>query len=675
MPIQQRFRQAHLDFHTGAACEDVGADFDASSFAGTLQAAHVNSINLFAKCCYGYSYYPTQVGTQHPHLKFDLLGRQIEALHRVDIRCPIYISVKWDDLAAIQHPEWVCVNKEGQMLMRKPLANTFSTWSTLDLSSSYSEYVVAQVEELFQRYGEEIDGFWFDICFPMPNYSPWGQAHMLRAKVNLEDDEAVWTYARQQDLKFFERMTRLIGAQNPQATVFYNGTITNAMGEMLPYMSQFEVESDPVQDYIWGYMHFPVLARQARTYGKEFVALTGRFHRSWSDFGGLKAQDQLDYEAGTILAAGGRICIGDQLHPRGMLDAAAYRTIGKVFARVEQLEPWLIDATPAAELAILDLGQGGPTDPGVGKLSAEVDGAAQALLEIGRQFDVVDHHVDLSRYPALVLPHAVALDDGWRSRLADYLRQGGKLVLSGTAALDPASGQFALNEIPVEWVGPAPTVPSFMRLEPALVGETELATDYDYVFYDQQYLVRPKPGPGITGYGNISRALFTRTWQHLTGHRHAGVGESLNTPVIVQSEQVLYLAAPLFTAYRNYDYWVYRAILQNALRNFLDPALLLPGGPGWVEFTLHSQAASRDHLARKIVHLVAFQTRRTFQPIPHADQSWPISGLWFKLRAEQAPSRVYLAPDEQSLPFRLEAGYLRVDLPAVGTHTVIVVEG
>ena len=42
---------------------------------------------------------------------------------------------------------------------------------------------------------------------------------------------------------------------------------------------------------------------------------------------GRITQVQLDYECGTILAAGGRICVGDQLHPRGVLDPAVYRTV------------------------------------------------------------------------------------------------------------------------------------------------------------------------------------------------------------------------------------------------------------------------------------------------------------------------------------------------------------
>src|SRR5512140_1786704 len=118
--------------------------------------------------------------------------------------------------------------------------------------------------------------------------------------------------------------------------------------------------------------------------------MTGRFHKSWADFGGLKTQDQLDYECGTILAAGGKICVGDQLHPRGVLDPAVYRLLGHSFERVEKLEPWLKDARPAAEAGILALGQAVDVLPGIGSHSPDVEGTAQVLLECGIQFDILD---------------------------------------------------------------------------------------------------------------------------------------------------------------------------------------------------------------------------------------------------------------------------------------------
>lgn len=671
-----RYRQVHLDFHTALECDGVGADFDAQTFVDTLKMGHVDTVNIFGKCHHGYSYYPTKVGVMHPKLGFDLLGAQIEALHKADIRCPIYVSVKWDDVAGAQHPEWVCVDQDGRAVMRPPASGEWG-WTTVDVSSGYADYFLAQMEEIADRYRGDVDGFWLDICFPIPNYSAWGQARMRAAGVRIDDPAAVLRYTREQDLAFFRRVTETIRRVAPGATIYYNGTTNAMMGEVADYVTHFEVESLPTSGGAWGYLHFPIVGRQARTYGKEMIGMTGRFHKSWADFGGLKTQDQLDYECGVILSGGGRICVGDQLHPRGVLDPAVYRLLGKCFARVEALEPWLVDSVPTAEVGILNLGDHASRAAGFGLYSADVEGAAQALLEAGIQFDVIDGSGDLDRYHALILGDGASPDEALLEKLSAYLERGGRLVLSGTATLAADGETFRLAQVPVRYRGPVPTVPSYIRPDELLAGgisddPNRLAVDYDYVYYDQAHLVEPLAGAET--HGLLKRALFNRTWEHFTSHQHAPVGESLGAPLVVKNAGVLYFAAPLFAAFRSHDYWAYREMAVNALRAFLPPPLLIPQGPGWVEFSLHQQPAGEGRPARKIVHVVAYHPRRSLQTVPHADQSWLTAGLGVKVKLDAPPRRVYLAPEGRDLSFVHGDGYAQIELPPIGPHAVVVIE-
>src|SRR4028119_1898932 len=88
-PLQTHQRQIHLDFHTSPYIPDVGSEFNANEFAQTLKKAHDNSVTTLAKCHHGMCYFPTKTGTQHPALNGrDMLGEQIEALHRAGIRAP-----------------------------------------------------------------------------------------------------------------------------------------------------------------------------------------------------------------------------------------------------------------------------------------------------------------------------------------------------------------------------------------------------------------------------------------------------------------------------------------------------------------------------------------------------------------------------------------------------------
>jgi hypothetical protein len=668
MSVRLRYRQIHLDFHTSPVCEDVGVNFDAQAFAERLKAGAVDSINIFAKCHHGMSYYPTKVGVMHPHLKFDLLGEQIEALHKADITCPVYVSIMWDDWAAQEHPEWLVIDKDGRAVMRRPLSGEWG-WSTMDVGSGYADYVRAQVAEICDNYA--IDGMWFDITWPLPNYSPWGMQRMAAAGVKADDERQAQAFAVQTLGAFYDRMSKFVRAKAPDALIYYNGTITASMRWTLPYLTHFEIESLPTSG-LWGYLHYPMFARQARTYGIPMLGMTGRFHKSWADFGGLKTHDQLDYECGAILAAGGAICVGDQLHPSGVLDPAVYRLTAHSFSRVKALEPWLTGAVPTAEVAIQLLDRAELALPRAGhSYPPAVEGAAQMLLEAAVQFDIVDPDGALDKYAVVILADTGEIDAKLADKLRAYLAQGGKLLVSGVAGL--ANGKFGLDEIPVIYKEPAPTIPSYVRPDAGLTAGSELADDYDYVIYNTAHVVQPVAG--AESFGVLRRALFNRTYEHYTSHQHAPVGEDLHAPFVVQKGPVVYIAAEIFRAYREHDYWAYRAIALAALTRLLPKPFLKVHGPGWVEGNLHLQTATAEHPARRIVHLVTYQPRRSMQAIPHVDQSWPVAGVHIQVRLDgDTPRYAYLAPEKIPLEIKTVEGYAELSLPPIDVHTVIVIE-
>jgi hypothetical protein len=670
-------RQIHLDFHTPGDTPDVGIHFNGAHFASTMKAAHVESVNVFAKCHHGYSYYPSSVGTMHPGLGRDLLGEQIAALHAAGIRAPIYVSIGWDDLAGELHPEWIITTREGRTLMRQPMSDHSPLheqvgWSWMDVASGYGDYVCDQVRELCGKY--DVDGFWFDIVGVLPNYSSWGQARMREAGVDISDDAACRRYAGARLTEFLDRVSATIREQVPAASIFFNGTTGPNSAGTLAFQTQLEVESLPTgAESQWGYLHYPITARFARSLGVPIVGMTGRFHKSWADFGGLKTREQLDYECGTILSAGGAVSIGDQLDAEGVLDAAVYRTIGHSFEHVAEIEPWLAGAKRVSEVGIL----GGQHNEGLlnfAEFSAGVNGAAQVLLELGIQFDVVDPaSFPVDRYPVLVVPDGFVPTDHVLARLEEARRTGAKIVVSGLTSFDEAKGEFLIPGIPVTMLGAAPTVPSYIRDSVPASVSPEFADDYDYAFYDQAYLVRPIDG--ATPLGLLKRARYTRTWEHFYGHAQAPVGASLDAPWGVLSKDVLYLAAPLFLGYLNHDYWVYRALLENAFDRFIPSRAVRLEGPAWLEVGLATQDASPDHPDRSIVHLTAYNPRRTSHPVARVDEGARVgAGITLTLSTAAPVSRAYLAPSGPDLDFIEATGSVSITLPELGTHSIVVVE-
>src|SRR4051794_4878727 len=159
-------RQIHLDFHTSPFIPDVGAAFDAEQFARTMKDAHVNSVTVFAKCHHGHLYYNTNRPERHPSLPKDLnlLGEQVEALHRHGIRAPIYISLQCDEYAADLHPDWVAKDVEGKPVGAGPLA---AGWQILDMSTPYQDFAAEQTQEIVSLF-KPVDGIFFDMCWDQP---------------------------------------------------------------------------------------------------------------------------------------------------------------------------------------------------------------------------------------------------------------------------------------------------------------------------------------------------------------------------------------------------------------------------------------------------------------------------------------------------------------------------
>jgi hypothetical protein len=144
MNSQLPFRQIHLDFHTSPHIPGIAADFDAGEFIDTLQDGRVNSITVFARCHHGYCYYPTQVGTPHPHLERpDLLGEMVAACRAVGIRVGGYTTVTWDELAWETHPEWRHITPAGRI--GGPAGSPLQPgWKNMCMNTSYADYVLAQ---------------------------------------------------------------------------------------------------------------------------------------------------------------------------------------------------------------------------------------------------------------------------------------------------------------------------------------------------------------------------------------------------------------------------------------------------------------------------------------------------------------------------------------------------
>jgi hypothetical protein len=659
-PFSLPFRQIHLDFHTGPAVPDVGRDFDAREFARTMKRAGVTSVTVFAKCHHGHLYYVTKRPERHPGLRagLDLTGEQVEALHREGIRAPIYISVQCDEYAANTHPEWIARNADSSIVGWRGGKTWFGAgWQILDMSSPYQEFLAEQTREVLARF-KPVDGIFFDMCWDQPSASQAAIRGMLAAGLDPEREADRQAYAHRVSLAYMDRFYRMVKASAPRATVYFNSRSYFNLAQEVKYQSQVEIEALPTGG--WGYMFFPRVVRFGRQFGKPYMGMTARFHKSWADFGGLKPYAALEYETAQMMANGARCSIGDQLHPRGRLDRAAYELIGKVYARVAEREPWLEGAEAVTEVGLFQA----PAKHVTAIESTGTDeGAARMLIQLRQQFDVVQPQGNFEKYAVLVLPDCIAVDPALAKRLRAFLKRGGKVLATGTSGLSADGTQVLLPELGIVAKGVSPYTTTYIRFGPEIGRDVPPS---DHVMYERG--LRVVAGRGAKTLARVVEPYFERAWDHFSSHRQTPPAKVTNWAAAVEKGGVAYVPFPLFAAYANHGNYPYRLLVRNLLDRLLPDPLLRVCAPTSTEATVMRQKG------RTIVHVLQYCPERRAPNLDIVEDIVPIANVALSLRLARRPKRVYLAPSRAAVPFQYKDGRVEATLAEVRGHEMVVLE-
>lgn len=662
------FRQVHLDFHTSPAIPGVGEDFNADEFIRTLQLGHVNSVTVFAKCHHGYSYYPTQIGTVHPSLKRDLLGEMVSACHEAGIRICAYTTVTWDELAWENHPEWRQVKPDGNV-GRRNSTMLQPGWKNLDMSSSYADYVIAQIEEVMDMY--DVAEIFIDIVRFIGD--PPGDLPQLRqmkaAGRDPEDPQQRILYALDLERRFMDRCTGAIRAKDPQMGIFYNSRLKMendpALGNR-PEMNNFthlEIESLP--GGFWGYDHFPMYVRYYQTFDTELLAMTGRFHTMWGDFGGLRNRAALEFECFQGLAHGATISIGDQLHPRGRLDKAVYQRIGEVFEAVEQREQWVEGSVPLPEIGVLTA-NGAPGIRGDSDIPAQDVGTLHVLEQLKQQFSYVDNGSDFSPYSVVVLPDSTIITPETADRLRAFVQAGGGLIVCGNAGLDAATGDYLLADVMgASYDGPAEFAPDYLMLSDDISANIEpMAHSCEL----QGVRLNVQDGVEVLAYSG--KPYFNRTWEHFCSHQYTPLEGQTDEPIIIQKGRVITIARPLFTEYAQSARRVHKQVIANCLSRLLpEPVVGANNLPSTGIVTVRQQG---DDL---IVHVLHYVHQRRGKTLDIIEDILPLHNVELSIRATSQPASVELVPEHETLTADYADGYVRFTVPVVNGYQIIRLAG
>lgn len=655
-----RFRQVHLDFHTSELIAGIGGKFNKRQFQEALKVGHVNSITIFSKCHHGYSYHPTKVGKMHPHLKFDLLARQIDACREIGVRCPIYLSAGLDELAAFANPTWVTKKKDGTTY--KPLEVEWFV-RILRFNSPYLAYLCAQIEEVVQRWPDN-DGIFLDIVGAPRDYSGDALIEMKRRGLNPELDSDVDIYAADVLLDYYKQTTAAARSVRKNTPVFHNsGHIAIGAHQALNFNSHLELESLPTGG--WGYDHFPLSARYAITTKFDFLGMTGKFHNTWGEFGGFKRAAALKHECGAMLAYGAKCSVGDQLHPNGEMNRDTYRILGEAYAEVEQKEPWCDYVKPVTRIALVSAEGNQGKWRGHGTVCRADEGVSRMLLELHQPFLVLDEMTSWDGYDLVVLPEGYVMTPAKLAKARKFLAGGGKIIAAGSALLDETNTRFALDP-GAKLLGRSKGEVDYL----VATGLTpEVAVKSSIVIQGGAYEIKPTTAQVLA---ERREAYFNRTWEHYCSHQHAPDAPGKASPAAVIGKQIAYFAHDLFTKYRLHGQPLYRDFFESALRHLLGGKLPVTTNlPTGGRINLMEQTKQR----RYVTHLLYAPTsvRGKFRDlnIELIEDLIPLRDTRVALRLPKKVKSVRLVPDGEALGFTQADGVVSFTVPEFTSHQMV----
>ncbi len=653
-------RQVHLDFHTSEHIPGIGECFDRQQWQTALRAGHINQINIFAKCHHSWSYYPTKVGHMHPNLSFDLLGAQIAACHEIGVVCPIYFTVGWSANDAENHPEWCARDRNGAY--KTSAAWDFEAtpettkpwgwkWMCAAAGGPYHELILRQIAEICAAY--PVDGFWFDIYDDVACYCEHCLARMKAEGVDLADSIAVTTSHARAIREHMRQLRELIAGAHPDATVYFNsathvGNMVRFKERLFDMNTQQELEDLPTT---WGgYDKLPLEAKYHLGQGSQVVAMSGKFHKSWGEFGGFKHADAMKYEAAAMIANGAACNFGDQLHPSGEMDVETYRGIGEAFRYVESIEAYGPGGRPYSKLGLW--------------LSLDMNadhGLVNMLLEMHYDFVPADEH-QLDALSTLIIPSQPCLSPAQADAISSWVKRGGKLLVFEAGALDHAKTHFVLD-VGAEYLG-----------------ESEYHFDYTVVTVEMGVGVVSTPflnyKPGVrtrltTGaaLAAIREPYFNRTYGRYSSH--ANTPYQLHDsafPAVVRHGNCLFFAHPLDRLYYTDGVRLHRDLVRNALDALeTAPVLRVTGLPSSGRANLLHQESERRYVAH-LLYSPALQ-RGSVKVI---EDFLPVPGVTLAVRVPERITQVRAIPSSEAIPFTLIDGVLTIDVPTFTMHTGIV---
>jgi len=674
-----------------------------ASVALTFQGFSQDHFGVY--CC------PTELGPVHKNLQEgrDHLGEYVEALHRRNIKAFAYYSFWADRVLWERNPDWRQRDAEGNDI---PGGN----FGYLCTNSPYRDLALARIREIALNY--EVDGFLIDMlemsANPMGCYCTYCQRKFrerfgrdLPRPPQAYDEDWLrfvhWRYDCHEELMV--ELRNAVVETRPGCVFMHNSFTLReerdgwAGGHDYEHITQYDdvVTSLPgigdtqfrhtdekwktglLTRYLRGISNRPVLMQVNRgPYSRDYQTLPVR---------------ELKLNVYGSVVAGGSPAYIDNLFPDGSVDERAYdhmaEALQEVKGKVEYLD--YDEELPFAALLFSQRSEEywGLAYPGERKYGLSFEGAYKALLEGHIPFQIIGElgvtSDNLTKFKVLVIPAGVVLDDAQVEAIAAFARGGGALVATaGTALIDGegrARSNFGLSDVfGVDYLSTVNYHISFIKST-----EHPICNGIDpreSIPHWGGYQIKVVPHDGVEVVANvalpvteIAAGVRVFSW---TQNPDVPAGETTSYPAVVASSvgdgRCVFFTGDVTGVYGVYGYPSLRKLFLEAVRWSCKRQIPLEvDGPLCLETSCFRQGN------RFVIHLLNHNktslrgTAVTGGAMIEGGLPCRDVGIRLSLGG-RTPSRVYLAPSREDVPYDLREGRVEMNVPEIDIHQLVVVD-
>jgi len=642
-PIARKdaFFGLHFDLHPGATDTSLGADLSEANIRDLLDRVRPDFVQYDCKGHPGWAGYPTTVGWSSPGIINDSLALWRKLTRDKGVGLFIHYSGVWDSKAIAEHPDWARIGPDGKR--------------DLNATSVFGPYVdellIPQLKEVTAKY--DLDGVWADgECWGARlDYAPRALA-AWKAETGFADapkdrSDPRWLQWKMFHRRAFERyLSHWIDAVHA-----FRPSLQLTSNWMYTSFAPKPVEAK--LDFLSG-DYSPSLSVDRARLEARYLASTGMpwdlmawgFDKGQGLGWSIKPAVQLEQEASVVLMQGGGFQIYHTPTRSGYIvePIIAQEEAVAAFCRARQAASHKSTSVPQVALLLSSESYWDRSDAvfSPGDEFVELEGALHALLNLHYSVDILAEHQlqpRLKDFPLVVVPGWHKLTEEFRSALTAYVEQGGSLLLLG----EPSARLF-----------PA-ILGADLKGEPA-PRSAELATPAGPVNADGPWQKVAVTTAAAAGFIYPTRDV----------RKGGEVSATINT---VGHGRVAAVYGPVGGIYfRSHHPWLREFIGGLVQKMYPDPSVRVDG-PGPIDVALRRTADGRLS-----VHLL----NTSGLPIPErygfTDFVPAIENIRVTVKTPSRPTSVSWVPDDGKLEWTWSDGLLKVTVPKLEIHGVIVID-